>query len=285
MPFFNDLDGSSESNVGSDDETTLAVPAKITSSKDISTLHIRNKSWSSADINRAVTGADPMAAIGNLVAGYWVRDQQRLLIASLTGVLADNDANDSDDMFYSVATDSADAITDAERISADVVIAGQATMGDQQESLAAIAMHSVPYAHLKKLALIDFIPDPINPQAAQIPTYLGMRVIVDDLCPAVAGSNRITYTSYLFAPGACAWGVGAPRVPFAVEREEAQGNGEGIETLHSRNHFILHPRGIAWQDSSVAGESPTNAELALAANWDRVYDRKLVRFAAIKTNG
>jgi hypothetical protein len=32
-------------------------------------------------------------------------------------------------------------------------------------------------------------------------------------------------------------------------------------------------------------ESPTNAELALAANWDKVVDRKLITIAELRTNG
>ena len=285
MPFFNDLDGSSESNVGSDVAGTLATADKITTGQDVSALHLRNKSWASTDITAAVAGADPMSAIGNLVAGYWTKDWQRLLIASLTGVIADNIANDSSDMVNTIGNDSASAVAAAELISSEAIIDTQATMGDAGETLTAIAMHSVPYNRLKVLQLIDYVQDATNPLGERIPTYFGKRVIVDDLCPAVAGTNRIMYTSYLFAEGAVGLGFGAPRVPAEVERVAAGGNGEGVETLHSRQHFIMHPRGIKYLGASQAGASPTNAELALAANWDRVYDRKLIRFGALQTNG
>lgn len=285
MPFFNDLDGSSESNVGSDVAANLATPDKITTGQDVAALHIRNKSWSATDITATIAGADPMAAIGNLVAGYWTKDWQRLLIASLTGVIADNIANDSSDMVNVIGTDAVGTPATGELISSDAIIDTQATLGDAGETLTAIAMHSVPYNRLKKAQLIDFLPDATNPLGERIPFYMGLRVIQDDLCPAVAGTNRIMYTSYLFSEGAVGLGFGAPRVPVAVERVEAGGDGEGVETLHSRQTFLLHPRGVKYTGASQAGAAPTNAELAAAANWDRVYDRKLLRFAALQSNG
>jgi len=47
--------------------------------------------------------------------------------------------------------------------------------------------------------------------------------------------------------------------------------------LINRNHFILHPRGVKWNEVTVADEAPTNEELALQANWTRVYDPKNIR--------
>lgn len=285
MPFFNDLSNTSSSNVSSDDTAQSATAQKITAGQDVAVKHYRNQSWSSADLNAAVVGTDPMRAVADLVAGYWVRDMQRILIASLTGILLDNAANDASDMLVDVATDAVGAPTADELISAENIITAQQTMGDHSGAIVAIAMHSVPYARLRKLNLIQFIPNSVNAAAAAIPTYLGMRVIVDDQCPAVAGTNRIKYTSYLFGAGAVGFGQGQPKTPSEVQRWANQGNGEGVEILYSRNHFILHPRGIKATNASVAGASPTNTELALAANWDRVYDRKLVRIAALRTNG
>lgn len=281
MPFFNDLT-SSESNVGSDNPASLSVPDKITAGQDISVKHVRNKSWSSANLVSAFIGPDPMNNIVNLVANYWARDMQNSLISSLQGVIADNIANDSSDMVTVIGNDAAGAVTDAERISADAVLTAKQTMGDAAGNLVAMAMHSAIYTRLQRQNLITFIPNARG--EVNIPTYLGYRIIVDDNCPAVAGTNRILYTVYLFGAGAVAFGEGSPRIPVEVDRDPDQGDGEGVETLYSRRHFILHPRGIAFQNASVAGQSPTNAELEAAANWSRVYDRKLVRFAALQVN-
>jgi hypothetical protein len=106
-----------------------------------------------------------------------------------------------------------------------------------------------------------------------------MAVIVDDLLPVddVAGD----YTTVLFTPGAVGWGMSAPRVAEGTEVENlpGAGNGGGQQILHSRVNLAVHPAGFQWNEGSVAGESPTIAELALAANWNRVVERKAAGLA------
>ena len=69
-----------------------------------------------------------------------------------------------------------------------------------------MAMHSATEAALRKLDLIDFIPD--SEGKAQIKTFQGRRVIVDDTMPVRAGTTSgLVYTSYLFGPGAFAKGA------------------------------------------------------------------------------
>lgn len=70
MPFFEDLSGDAENVV----EGAELTAAKITSNKDVSTTIRRAKMWSATDLSAALAGKDPMAAIGNLVAGYWARE-------------------------------------------------------------------------------------------------------------------------------------------------------------------------------------------------------------------
>ena len=82
MPFFEDLQGESEATL----EDVKMTPKKITSNKDVSTTILRQNMWSATNLSAALAGSDPMAAIGNLVAGYWARDMQKELIALLAGV-------------------------------------------------------------------------------------------------------------------------------------------------------------------------------------------------------
>ena len=55
------------------------------------------------------------------------------------------------------------------------------------------------------------------------------------------------------------------------------------DLLVNRRRFILHPRGVKWI-GVPAGASPTNAELATAANWSKVYQDKNIRIVAIRHN-
>jgi hypothetical protein len=50
--------------------------------------------------------------------------------------------------------------------------------------------------------------------------------------------------------------------------------------LINRRRYILHPRGVKFTSASVAGDSPTNAELETGSNWTRVFENKNVRIVA-----
>jgi hypothetical protein len=79
MPYWNDLTGDDE--ILSD--SAALTPQKITASQDIAALLMRGKAWSSNDLAKALSGDDPMRAIGNLVAAFWARMRQKNLVATL----------------------------------------------------------------------------------------------------------------------------------------------------------------------------------------------------------
>ena len=285
VPHFNDL-ADTESNVSTDEAVGIndAVPEKITTGQEIAIRQSRNQVWSAADLASALAGPDPLAAIASRVADYWVRQEQSFVISAIRGVIADNIANDSGDMVNSIVIGGAGTLTAAHLFSAEAFIDTIQTMGDMGEDLVAIALHSVVYRRAQKNNLIDFIPDARG--EVDIPTFLGRRVIVDDGLPAIDdGNSHYDYSSYIFGAGSVAQGVGSPRVGTEVSREPLAGRGGGQEFLTSRIEWLLHPRGTAWLSSSMADESPTNAEMIQAANWDRRFERKLVKLAELRTNG
>lgn len=281
MPFWNEQ-ASDDPNIGTDNPATTSTPKKIGADEQVAIKHRHNQSWSAADLAGIVAGSDPLRAIASRVANYWSRVQQKYLVSTLMGLLADNVANDSSDMLHTIATDPV-TLTDAERISAAAIVSAWATLGDASSDVTAIGMHSVPYHHLQGKDLITF--QPTSGQDVGFGTYLGKTVIVDDGFTAVAQTNQTKYTSVLFGGNSVAYGEGAPKVPTEVEREASQGNGEGVENLHSRRHYVMHPRGFAWLSGSMASTSPTRAEAAAAANWNRVYERKAIPLAFLETNG
>ena len=251
MPFWNDLDGDDE--VLSD--SAALTPAKIDSGRDVAALLMRGKAWSSNDLAKALAGDDPMGAIGELTAQYWQRRWQRVLISSLTGVFAS----------ATMASNLEDGTGAA--INASRTIDALQRMGDAKDRLVGFMMHSAVMSELAKQDLIDFTPDSTG--RPTVPNYLGKRVIVDDGCPVNAG----TYDTYIFGEGAFGLGEGAAPVPVEVDRDSLAGD----DILINRRHFVLHPRGIRFMDADVAGSSPTNTELAAAANWNRVYEPKNIR--------
>lgn len=264
MPFFEDLTGESENVVEGADLTAN----KITSSKDVSVTIRRAAMWSATDLSAALAGSDPMQAIANLVAGYWARDMQKTLIHELKGVFA---AETMKDHVLDISTQSGAKAN----ISAAAFIDALQLLGDAQGQLTAVAMHSATKAWLKKQNLITTERDS---NSVEFDTYQGRRVIVDDGCPVSGG----VYTTYIFGEGAIALGNGNPVgfVPTETDRDKKKGS--GVDYLINRRTFILHPRGIAWQNAAKEHvESPSNAELENGTNWKRVFEPKAIRVVAL----
>ncbi len=269
VPFWNDL-ADDEANIASEDPAVTATPRKLTSEKQIVRKSFLHSSWSAMNLASELSGSDGLARIQERAAAYWTRQVQRRLIASLNGILADNVANDGGDMVSDISGE----VGTAAQFSAGAIIDAAGTMGDLMGSVVGVALHSDIYRKALKDDLIQSIPDS---QGGMFQTFRGLTVIVDDLLPVTAGN----YSSVLFTPGAVGWGITAPRIAEGTEVENlpGSGNGGGQQILHSRVNLAVHPSGFQWSETTVVDESPTIAELALAANWNRVVERKAAGLA------
>lgn len=266
MPYWDDLNGDDE--VLSDGEAL--TPGKITAGQDVAVLFMRGKAWSVNDLAKALSGDDPMAAIGDLVAGYWARRRQALLFSILKGVFASASmAGNLHDISAATGNSGADAL-----ISGATFLDAAQKMGDAKERLTAVGMHSAVVTYLAKNNLIETIPESEGKPTVKM--FLGKRVIEDDGCPYNSATG--VYTTYLFGEGAIGLGNGAAPVPTETDRDSLASD----DILINRQHFVLHPRGVKWTDASVAGSSPTNAEAETAANWQRVYENKNIRIVCFR---
>jgi len=145
---------------------------------------------------------------------------------------------------------------------------------------AAIAMHSTPYAQLVKNDLIATIKDSTG--SINIPTFMGLRVIVDDGLGADTDGSNSVYWNIIYRGNSIAYGESANNItPVETDREAA----DSEDRLFTRRQFTMHPRGFKWVDTSVEGDMPTRSEVEEAGNWDRVYNKKNCGFAVLKTNG
>lgn len=280
LPFWNDLDPTSEPNLSTDDPASSATPVNVNQGEQIARKAFLNQGWSSTDLaSELAMGPKAMEHIRARVDRYWMRQWQRRLVSSSLGVLADNVANDTGDMVHDIAVDTASSSSVFTRAN---FTSAAFTLGDAYDSMAAIAVHSIVYKRMVDNDDIDFIPD--SEGRLTIPTFLGHRVIVDDLMPVDPnGADSPKYTSMIFGAGAFGYGNGTPDTPVEVEREAAQADGGGVETLWSRKTWLLHPFGFA-AGTAPAAVSYTRAELELAVSWSRVVPRKNVPMAFLITN-
>lgn len=283
VPFWKDLTVS-DPNIASDDPAVLATPDKIGTGMQIGRVSHLNKSWQASNLASQLAGANAMTRVKDRVESYWQKVFQRRVLATTKGIFAANVAVNAGDMVYDIGTDAAGAPAAAQLFSRTAFTGAAFTLGDAFASTGILAVHSVVYKRMIDNDDIDFVKDSAG--ALSVPTYLGKLVIVDDGMPIVVGANRIKYTSVLFGAGAFGYGDAAPAVPVAIERAEQAANGAGVETLITRKQWLVHPAGFSFTSASVAGISPTAAELATAGNWTRVYDeRKQVPIAFLVTNG
>lgn len=269
VPFWRDLEDD-EANIVNDDPEVHSVPKKIGSGKQVVRKSYLHQSWSAMNLASEIAGDDALAKIQSRVVAYWDRQLQKRLIASLRGIMADNVANDSSDMILDISAETGAAGV----FGAEAVIDATGTLGDSMGNLTAIAMHSDMYRRALKNDLIEFIPDS---QGGTIATFRGLATVVDDGLPVDEGA----YTSVLFGQGAVGYGTGEPVIADGTEVENlpSAGRGGGQQILHSRMNVGMHPAGFTWIEDTVADESPSFAELALAGNWDRVVERKAVPLA------
>lgn len=271
MPGWKDL-GNDPSEPVNDDPTDSIEMKKIGTRRETAARNVRAQAWGIPDLTAILAGDDPQRIIVQRQTDYWQRANKLVLISILKGVIADNVANDAGDMVLATGA----SIVDTDPIDAAY------KMGDRADQFVAWWMHSKQMLALKKADLIDFVPS--SQQGGMIiPTYMNLRVIVDDDIPVAAN----VYTSFLMKRNAIMWNelpVNTEGGPIEFDRKPRQGHGGGVTEMVSRRHFVPHVPGTRFLDASTAGEFGTDAELALAANWDRTATSvKNMTFVALKT--
>jgi hypothetical protein len=282
MPFWKDLTATRQLL---SDSASLTVN-KIGSDQDIARIHNDAQVWSVNHLAKVISGDDPMQAIVDLVGEYLARTDEGLIVSCLKGMFA---AASMSGNLLGIHSESIAGQSSATRLNGSTFVDACVKLGDRANRLTAVAMHSATEAALRKLDLIDFIPD--SEGKAMLRSFQGRRVVVDDNLPSRAGTTDGTvYTTCLFGLGAFAKG--------SAKLDSAPLHGglgtEGVElarvpldsdtVLINRRPYVLHPRGVKFTSASVAGDSPTNAELETAANWTRVWEAKNVRIVAVTHN-
>lgn len=290
LPFWKAIDTSIEPNYSNDVYQDIATPRAIQTGEMMARVAYLNEGFGQADLTVELTSQNPLQSVASRLDNFWQRQAQRRLIATTLGLYNNNISDDDDyhkkgDMVVDVSANKgfdAGAFIDATQTM------GDALMGGSGEVLGAIAMHSFVYAQARKAQLIDFIRDAEN--NTMFATYQGYRVIVDDSMTVVGQDPSRKFISIIFGQGAIGYGEGNPSNPLEYEREASRGNGGGVETLWTRKTWLLHPFGYSFTSAVITGNStettPRSAswqDLANAANWKRVVDRKHVPIAFLVT--
>ena len=262
LPFFNDLSGSDELI---EDGTAITVN-NITTDQQIGVALARAKAWGSSFLAQYVSGEDPMAVIGDLVAQYWVRREQDTVLSILSGLFGAGGP-------LTQASHSHVNAQGTTAIDNDMMIDTVKLLGDAYGKVSTIVCHSHIYHALRKLDLVQYVNEPSGLNLNQ-PTYMGMRILVDDGVPESGGS----YTTYVFAPGAIMYANANLDAQDAVEVDRDSLRSEDV--LINRKRCIYHPVGFKWSGTAT-GATPTNAELGAAGSFTAVYESKNIPMVAL----
>ena len=261
-------------------DSTSLTPGKITADKQVGVILHRGRAFEARDLAALAAGSDPMAAIGAKIADYVANQRQKDLLSCLTGVFGSLNSNTSSSAFFDLCIDSEAADTPT-ALSPRHVAEARAILGDQGDKLTAVAMHSKVYYDLVERKAVDYVlaTDASGGSATasggsiapaygnvQVPTYMGLRVIVSDDVPTAGSGASTEYGTFFFTAGAVASGE-----QLAMQTETDRDILAKSDAMSIDLHYCYHPVGAKWGVTTV---NPTRAQLETVANWSKVYELK-----------
>lgn len=267
LPFWQDVGGTS-GDIPS--ETSAQTINNLAAAKQIFRRLVRQKAWGTNDLVKVFAGDNPLTSLQNMVIDYWANANDIIAVSTAQGAFA-------------AATDlvndqSAQNFSDSLVIDTQAILGENGTVGADDLNnggFAAIAVHPAVYSYMRKNDLIDEVP--ISGQPRPLEFYMGMNVIVSRNMPESGG----VYDTYIFKNNALQYGMSTVGYE-ATEIDRDASTGMGIDALYTRRVFGMHPVGFAWQEDSVSGVAPTDAELETASNWNLVYEKENARMVALK---
>lgn len=277
-------------------DSTSLTPGKITADKQIGVVLHRGRAWESRDLARLAAGSDPMGAIGAKVADYIANQQQKDLIACLNGVFGTVGTDNSSAAFAALSIDGGGS--GETNLGPRQIAAAEAILNEDADRLGAIVMHPLVYADLKERKAIDFVTASDARVTASsiaagsitalnafggsvaaayaanvsVPFYMGMRVIRSKDVPTSGTTPNRKFACFVMAPGAVGTGQQAA-LRSEVDRDIlAKSDAMSVDW-----HNVYHPLGARY----IGPVNPTTADLATAANWQKVFETENIGIVRI----
>lgn len=237
------------------------------------------KTWNEMLLASQLAGSKPLDAVAATVSRAVNTARQAALVSQLNGLFGTALADSVTD----IANEDGDAATVTQTFNKDTFITATAPFGDFLAEGSIIVCHSDIYRKMQAESAIttEFIP--VGESTIALTRYLGHPVVVDDSVGKVAGSTSgFKYNTYIMRPGAVRMGNGS--LQTVLHDEPMEGNGAGAEYFILRDNFAFHLMGTAFTSDSVAGATPSNAELATASNWAKVLETKQIPAVKLVSN-
>ena len=260
-------------------DSASLTPGKIEADSQKGVILHRGRAFEARDLAALASGSDPMAAIGQKLGAYIANQRQKDLLSCLAGVFGAVENTSSSAAFFGLTIDGESGDTPTVLTPRHVAQA-KALLGDQGEKLTAICMHSKVYYDLVERRAIDYIYDntgAADTAAAQgstenafgavnVPTFMGLRVIVSDDVQTNGSGASTEYATYYFTEGAVASGE-----QMALQTETDRDILAKSDAMSIDLHYCYHPVGAKW---AVTTTNPTGSQLETVGNWSKVYELK-----------
>lgn len=284
LPYFGLIGGSAQNYDGVSDLT----PERTKTFEQGVFTYGRMMGWTEADFSYDVTGgADFMANVRSQVMNYWNNVDQDIILSILKGIFSMTGSSGvakagkefTAKHTYDIGSEDA-VTTEAHLVNATTLNSAiQKACGDHKSKFSLAFMHSTVATNLenlKALAYLKYTDANGIERDLQLASWNGRLVVIDDSMPVETksvgstGGSQTLYTTYLLGEGAIGFEEVGAKVPYEMVRDAKTKGGE--DTLISRRRNAVSVAGISYKKATQATNSPTNAELETAANWELVND-------------
>lgn len=289
IPFFKDIsDGDDEIQV---EGTAPGVDGLVTGLQVTPILN-RVKATGATALSAAVSGTEPITEIMSILVARRLKQRHKTILAVLrgafgtltgaSGVAAPLSACRLD-KFDETGIDA----TALQIMSINNFIDAKSMMGELADDLldGAMFIHSTVLAALEKEDVTQFKEKSMTNYTVR--TYKGVQIIISDSLVRAGTTNGFVYETYLLGRDTIAYGekaqVGDVIDTASLQLDESKPKNE--ETIYDRTRFVAHVNGMKWV-GTASGQSATNAELAVIANWNLVQSSAhRTGIVCIRTNG
>ena len=285
LPFYVPIDAETSPALNNDGETNN-TPEEISGKKQTAMLIQRMKAWKAQDFTKELTGADPMTHVANSVAGFYRQTRAKDLMAIVDAVLSltgmSSHITDLSEPTGTGTVKEENKIDDT-----TLIFAKQKAIGDSDDSMGLLFMHSYIYAKYKAMGLVDYNKYTVTNALSgdvNLPSIGGFIPVVSDRFTVDTSQTNTVYKTYMIGAGSI---LTCDKTnyedPYYADYDPE--TKAGIRKLYTKQGYVLHPNGFSISYTKIAKESPTNAELGKKDNWSLVYNHKNIRMGMIKSNG
>jgi hypothetical protein len=290
LPFYKELTGTPDVWNETNDVSLLFSQSGYQNAVAIN----RHKGFAALDIDRWMTGDDPIMNVVRQVAHWWDVYDQSTILGLLNTVLSVTPTTTAfvapwQNHTLDISATGTNAATDDNRIAPGTLssLAVRAN-GDLGGGYRMAIMHSAVADRLSQLQLLNYwmYTDAQGmQQRSALASINGYTVWITDQVPVDTSGTNPKYTTYLIGEGALRSATRnlLPANEAAEPYRDAIKQG-GVSGLITRKRGVLHPNGLSFALPN-GSQHVTDTILLAAANWDVAFDPKTIRMARLISNG